>query len=273
MTTEGIQKRKLGAFTIAKNETYFLEMWVNYYSRSIPKQDLFILDHDSDSKETKELFKKYRDEGITIVPIHNEFSFNHYWLRDIVQKFQRFMLYSYEIVLFAEPDEIIIPRPDLYAKSLKDYIVDKMEESGAKVLRCVGYSVEHQRQKEPPINLSAPVMSQRKFWRYHRLYDKTLIASIECSWSLGFHEIAAKPDWPTPDRHLLLVHLHKLDYELCKAKHKDRATYKWAPPLVGFNGTCHNRASEDEAFDRYFVTDQYTSAPVHEIPAFMEGCF
>lgn len=273
MSTDGIQKRKLGAFTIAKNETYFLDIWVNYYSRSIPKEDLFILDHDSDSKETKELFKRYRDEGITIVPIHNELSYNHYWLRDVVQKFQRFMLHSYEIVLFAEPDEIIIPRPDLYAKTLKEYITDKMEESGARLLRCVGYSLEHQHHMEPPIDLSIPIMSQRRFWRYHKFYDKTLISSIECSWSLGFHEMATNPAWPPPDRHLLLVHIHKLDYNLCKAKHKERAAYKWASHAAGFNDTNHNRVAEDEEFDRYFVSDQYTSAPVEPVPPFMEGSF
>ena len=274
MTVDGIVKRQLGAFTIAKDETYFLDIWVDYYSRSIPKEDLFILDHDSKSKETHELFKKYRDQGINIIPVHNDFSYNHYWLRDVVQKFQRFMLVSYDIVLFAEPDEIIIPRPDLYACTLKEYILNKMYDNPNKLLRCVGYSVEHQRTTEPPIDFSKPIMSQRKWWRYDSYYDKTLISSIECAWNLGFHYMLNNPLWPPPDRNLLLVHIHKLDYELCRAKHKERVALKWASHESGFNAVNQNKIYEGSEFDKYF--DSGFLNPTHNIapvPDFMEGAF
>ena len=273
MSGRGVQKRKLCAFTIAKDETYFLEIWVNYYSRSIPKEDIFILDHDSGSNETKALLNKYKNEGITVMPVHNDLSYNHYWLRDVVQKFQRFLLNSYDIVLFAEPDEIIIPRPDLYRNSLSEYITAKMANTDLKMLRCVGYSLEHQWRQEPDIDLSKPIMSQRKTWRYHRYYDKTLISKVECSWILGFHELAGDPKLPLPDRHLLLVHLHKMDYNLCKAKHKERAAWKWASHESGFNIDNQNKIFDGEEFDRYFTTEKFSSSPIETVPKFMEGCF
>jgi len=273
MSENGLERRKLGAFTIAKDETYFLEIWVNYYSRSIPKNDLFILDHDSSDYDTKVILDRLRSEGVNVVPIHNDLSYNHYWLRTTVEKFQRFMLSSYEIVLFSEPDEVIIPRPDLYSVSLSEYIQIKMKETGASHLRCVGYSLEHQRFKEPPIDLSKPIMSQRKVWRYHYYYDKTLISSVPCSWDLGFHNLVDVNRAPDRDRHLLLIHLHKLDYDLCLAKHKQRAAFKWADDKDGFNANNQNRICDGDKFDLFFDTDSFVSNPVEVVPKFMEGAF
>jgi hypothetical protein len=273
MSDDGLERRKLGAFTIAKDETYFLEIWVNYYSRSISKQDMFILDHDSSTAETKALLEKFRADGINIVPIHNDLSYNHYWLCSAVQQFQKFMLHSYEIVLFSEPDEIIIPRPDLYQMTLAEYILDKLDGTDLKQLRCVGYCLEHQPQSEPAIDLSRPIMSQRKTWRYHEHYDKTLISKVACPWFIGFHFISEDYYFPTHDRHLLLIHLHKMDYDLCKAKHKQRVSFKWASDKAGFNADNQNRICDGEEFDHFFSTDKFTNNQVEEIPAFMEGVF
>ena len=84
-------------FTIVKNESYFLPIWIKYYSFFFDKNDIYILDHDSDDNSTTEL-------DVNVVNIHNTLAFDHQWLVDTVQDFQQKLLEKYKCVLFSESD-------------------------------------------------------------------------------------------------------------------------------------------------------------------------
>ena len=262
----------LCAFTIVQNETYFLDIWVNYYSRSIPFSDLYVLNHNSYTDAALSVLDKVRSLGVNVINVHNKFSFNHYWLRSVVEKFHRFLLNSYKVVIFAESDEIIIPRPDLYSANLKEYVLNNIDGSKDNIIRCVGYCLEHDPAIEPALDLSKPVMSQRRKWRYTQLYNKPAISSRECSWNLGFHCLLNDINHPV-DKHLLLIHLHKMDYHLCKQRHKERAFENWAKHEEGYNENNQNRFYDGKEFDDFFFSGQFTTAKVEQIPDFMIGAF
>ena len=61
------------------------------------KNDIYILDHDSDDNSTTEL-------DVNVVNIHNTLAFDHQWLVDTVQDFQQKLLEKYKCVLFSESD-------------------------------------------------------------------------------------------------------------------------------------------------------------------------
>src|SRR5580704_6832116 len=100
--------RKRAAFTIVQNEPVFLPVWLQYYGRYFDRTDLYVLDHDSDDGSTAGV-----GERSNLLRVHRDKSFDHAWLAGTVAAFQAFLLRSYERVLFAETDEIVVADPSL----------------------------------------------------------------------------------------------------------------------------------------------------------------
>ena len=127
-------RRPRAAFTIAQNEPVMLPVWLDYYSRHFDADDPYVLGHDSTDGSTEGLAGRCR-----VVPVHRAGSFDHRWLRTTVESFQRFLLQSYETVLFAEVDELVVADPQHYA-DLGAYI-DALERPAA---RCSGFNIVEQ---------------------------------------------------------------------------------------------------------------------------------
>lgn len=99
-------KRQRAVFTIAQNEPTFLPLWVRHYGRWFAPEDIFILDHDSSDGSADSVRGR-----AAIIPVHRSKSFDHHWLSSIMASFQRFLLRSYDAVLFAESDELVVAEP------------------------------------------------------------------------------------------------------------------------------------------------------------------
>ena len=251
--------KRLAAFTIAQNEDTFLEIWVKHYSAHIPKEDLYILNHNSTTESSLKVLDKCRQEGINVIPVHRFESFNHEWLKNTVEFFQKFLLQNYQAVLFAEADELIFVKPSPTAKGLVDFIMDKLSKDDdtkphLKFLRCFGFSIDHVPSLEAPIDFTKPILEQRKYWRFDYLYCKALISNVHCYWTLGFHHLHNCEAIPM-DMDLMLLHLHKIDYEACKKKHKEQAERKWCKLDLEQLRGLQNRTSEGEEFDKWFFGD------------------
>ena len=248
--------KRLAAFTIAQNEDTFLEIWAKHYSAHIPKEDLYILNHNSTTESSLKVLDKCRQEGINVIPVHRFESFNHEWLKNTVEFFQKFLLQNYQAVLFAEADELIFVKPSPTAKGLVDFIMDKLSKDDdsrpqLKFLRCFGFSIDHVPSLEAPIDFTKPILEQRKYWRFDYLYCKALISNVHCHWTLGFHHLLNCESIPI-DMDLMLLHLHKVDYEHCKKKHREQAERKWSKLDLEQLRGLQNRTSEGEAFDKWF---------------------
>jgi len=265
-------KKQLAAFTIVQNEDFFLDIWVNYYSKTIPKEDLYILNHNSATESSLASLDRHRKAGVNIVPVHRFFSFDHGWLRDTVQSFQSFLLQSYDVVAFAESDEILVPNPELHPYGLNEYVSKRFAEPGLSLLRCVGLALDHDPAKEPSIDLSKPIFNQRGFWRYDTIYNKTLISKVSCKWDVGFH-ILNVPSQPKVSNDLFLVHLHKLDYDMCKNKHREQVSRTWNPVDLAEGLGFHNRVFDGAGFDKWFFRGNQgpIDSSLRPIPSFMRG--
>ncbi len=55
-----------------------------------------------------------------------------------------------------------------------------------------------------------------------------------------------------PDPNLLLVHLHRIDYDLCLARHRATAARNWSEYDVQARYGWQNRVVEAEAFHTWF---------------------
>lgn len=246
--------RARAAFTIAQNESVMLPLWLSYYERYFDPDDLYVLDHDSTDGSTADL-----DGRCHVVHVHREAAFDHHWLKSTVEHFQGFLLRSYDVVLFTEADEFVIADPSRYA-GLDDYIA-KLARPAA---RCAGFNVVHQ-PEEPPLRFDAPLLAQRRCWHASLLYSKRLLSRIPLRWSEGFHLEYSAPDDP-PDPELLLVHLHRVDYDTCLARHRAAAARDWKEDDVLHGLGAQNRIVEPGEFEEWFRRGRELDAPCELIP-------
>ena len=242
--------KKRAVFTIARNEKYYLPVWLNYYAKYFNYNDMYVLDHQSSDGSTDNL------------PCHKEIIENEKyadvrWMVNIAQKRQVELLKNYNTVLFVHVDEIIVPNLTKY-DDLGDYI-DKFDKD---VVKCNGKHIIEVA-GEKPLDLSKPILSQRKYWyrrKKYNTFDKPLLSKIPLLWTLGWHE--AKGDFPL-DEDLYLVHLHQADYNQCVESHKYRA--KQNHKHSGGGIAWHERITGDAA--RNFCKD---CTDLEEIPEWIK---
>lgn len=244
-----IEKKKFAIFTIVKNESYFLPKWISYYKRFLEKEDIYVLDHQSNDGSTECI-------DVNVIPVINEMAFDHQWLVDTVQNFQEKLLNSYECVIFAESDELIYSTEmDLVS------VVDEFLKSDKMFVKCKGFEVIQDLERESPLNVEDTILDKRNYWFRYPLYDKVLLSKIPLKWDWGFHtcrDINASYAYE-----LTLCHLHRVDFELMLKRHEERAK-KWKLKDDGESGFQH-RIGDREGVLAYFNSLKSTN-PVEEIP-------
>jgi len=230
-------------FTIVRNEKVFLPIWLKYYSKYFNKEDIYILDNDTTDGST---------DGLNTVKVSSEVFLNSRWLRRQVTKMQRKLLKKYDIVLFAECDEIIVP---LRTGRFEDHLVD-----GKPVVKCTGFEIIHRIREEPEIDWSKPLLEQRKYGSYFPKFNKPLLSRIPLTWSMGFHYLRnyENDEKVGTDPMLMLVHLRRIDYNTCKKKFMERI--KWRTiKRMGHRPAKQWRPGTN--FDHWFTGDSTTKIP------------
>ena len=237
------------ALTIAQNESLFLPIWLGYYSRFFDPDDIYVLDHDSDDGSTA-------DGGFVRIPVSHE-TFDNTWMVSTVEHHQRELLERYEVVLVVDVDEIVAPDPAW--GTLEDYLA-RFDEDW---VNCLGYEVLHMRDREPPFDPGTPVLEQRGWWYPNDLYDKPSIARIPLEWRPGFH---GRTDYHfNLDPDLRLIHLHRMDYDICQARHARWTRSDWNPKDLEAGWGTHNRVTQDAEFEQWFYTDS-TAPGIRVLP-------
>jgi len=197
--------KRVAVFTIVKNEAARLPTWLNYYGKHFAASDIYVLDNASDDGSTRGL-------PVHVMEKKSELYFDHHWLVNTVGSFQKHLLEEkgYELVLFAEVDEIVVPDPNVYAGGLTQYL-NEFKGGGASV---TAYEVVHDPDTEPKIDDDKPILLQRRHFVRHELYDKPLLTRVPLNYTPGFHLCAETCDAPR-DYSLFLFHLHHVDFERC----------------------------------------------------------
>lgn len=108
---------------------------------------------------------------------------------------------QYDIILFADVDEFLIPDPDKY-KDLGEYL-DGVQDG---VVRATGYNVMEM-PGDKPLDFTKPVLEQRSKWSYDQMYSKYVILMSPQTYTSN-HEIVKGVK---PDSGLVLFHLRDAD--------------------------------------------------------------
>ncbi len=226
--------------TIVHDEPVFLPIWLGYYGRFFDPRDIYVLDNETTDGSTER-------DGFVRIPVTRA-EVDHTWMVRTVEALQHDLLdRGYDVVVVTDVDEIIAPVPEL--GDLGGYL----DGFGAEWVNCLGYEVLHQPAAEPPLELSRPVLTQRGHWFPNGAYDKAAVASAPMTWRPGFH---GREDFRYDlDPDLRLIHLHRMDFDLCLQRHRTRARRRWAAADADRRWAVHNQITEDEAFARWFFTD------------------
>ncbi len=235
-------KKKCAIFVMVKNENVFLPIWLKYYSRYIDGADIYVFDHRSTNGSVQ---KCLDDFTFNTVRLDYPFSFDHIWFKYVAVNVQKRLLDHYEYVIFTDVDEIIIADVNKY-KGLDDYI-QKLDNS---FVRCIGYDLIHVPLREEPYNASGSVLSQRMFMYRTEWYNKTLIARQPLNWDVGFHTVDNLH--LNLDTDLMLMHIHKLDFDLCWKTSFERARLKWPVDDIIHNRGWQNRFTDIDLFREYY---------------------
>jgi len=231
-------KKKSAIFTIVKNENYFLPIWIKHYKKYFDESDIYVLDHQSDDGSTSNL-------NVNVVPVINELAFDHQWLVNTVQNFQKELLEKYECVVFAESDEILYSTEKPFNLVIEDLINNPNQD----YITCIGYEVIEMKD-ECSLTPEDEIFKNRNYWfKYSNHYDKTLISKIPLNWIWGFHSVHGKPKLFTNG--VYMVHLHRVDFEMMLKRHEERAN-KWKLKNDGEGVGFQHRIGDREGVMKYF---------------------
>jgi hypothetical protein len=181
--------------TMTQNEAQMLPRWLGYYARELGPANVVVLDDNSTDGSTKSL-----DCSVVRLPSGQ---WKGDWMqgrRTLVNSFARGLLQVYDVVIFTDVDEFLLPDPAKY-DGLADYVARRADQS---VLAGVGLNVIHDAANEPPIDPAAPILKQRSLVKFVPVMCKPSIKREPLEWLAGFHGIRSRF---SIDPDLLLLHM------------------------------------------------------------------
>jgi len=236
--------------TMVHDEAVFLPIWLRYYSRFFGPGDIYVLDNETSDGSTAA-------GGFVRIPVAHD-RVDHTWMVETVAGLQHELLERYDVVLVTDVDEIVAPDPRL--GTLGDYL----EGFGEAWVNCLGYELLHLADREPALVPEQPILGQRGYWFANDAYDKPALATEPMLWQPGFHHRADGHYNLDPD--LRLIHLHRMDYEICRERHRLRSRRPWNELDAREGWATHNMITEGAEFDRWF----YGDSSVGGIPIVLE---
>lgn len=251
--------------TIVRDEAERLPIWLRYYSRFFAAEDIYVLDHGTNDGSTD-------GGGFVRIPVEHD-TVEVGWMWERIQEIQRRLLDSYETVLCTDVDEIVAPDPR--KGDLGEYI-DRFDRD---FVTCTGYELIHIREYEPPLDLERPILEQRSHWFPSRIYSKPLLSRIPLHWTPGAHaceEGRRARHLRRPDPDLFLIHLHRMDYDLCLRKHRRWSGWQWSEVDLDERRGYQNLITSPREFDHWFYGDAHSGGEpmrIERIPAWWRGLF
>ncbi len=221
------------------NEPVFFPIWLRYYSRFFEAGDIYVLDNETTDGSTDR-------DGFVCIPVEHA-TVDHRWMVQTIQDLQHELLDRYDLVIVGDVDEMIAPVPEL--GSLANYL----DIFDAEYVNCLGYELLHMKEQEPAIDLTRPILDQRRFWFFNQVYSKAAVATVPMRWKPGFHGRADHHTSFDPD--LRLIHIHRMDYDICLDRHLTRRRKAWATEDHDQKWAVHNQIVEAAEFEDWFYND------------------
>ena len=205
--------KRIAAITMARNDTFFLSRWIEYYGREIGTENLYIYLDGTD----QEIPENAGAAHITKLP-HTDMSrsagdkYRIGKMSDLANK----LLKKYDIVIGCDCDEFLIVDPALNT-SLAQYLSNTEIHT---TLSGLGLDVGQHLTHEKPLDSSKPFLPQRAYALLSTRYTKPVVINRPVRWGSGFHSINGHNFHIDPN--LYLLHFGAVDMDMLVAKAASR---------------------------------------------------
>ena len=205
--------KHIAAITMARNDTFFLSRWIEYYGREIGTENLYIYLDGTDQDRPENAGAAH----ITKLP-HTDMSrsagdkYRIGKMSDLANK----LLKKYDIVIGCDCDEFLIVDPALNT-SLAKYLSNTEIHT---TLSGLGLDVGQHLTHEKPLDSSKPFLAQRAYALLSTRYTKPVVINRPVRWGSGFHSINGHNFHIDPN--LYLLHFGAVDMEMLVAKAASR---------------------------------------------------
>lgn len=249
--------KRIAAITMARNDTFFLSRWIEYYGHEIGTENLYIYLDGTD----QDIPENAGAAHITKLP-HTDMSrsagdkYRIGKMSDLASE----LFKKYDIVIGCDCDEFLIVDPALNI-SLAEYL------SNTKIhttLSGLGLDVGQHLTHEKPLDPSKPFLTQRAYALLSTRYTKPVIINRPVRWGSGFHSINGHNFHIDPN--LYLLHFGAVDMDMLVAKAASRGP-DWVNHLKRRgNGTINdvtNRPAHGERWLRIARVMQRIFRPIY----------
>lgn len=262
-------KKPVGAVTMAYQDHFFLERWVDHYGRQFGREHLYILSHGGDPEHRRIA------EGCNVISLPRDPTLYRLTRRRWMMKssFASGMLRYYNWIIVGDVDEVVIVDPAV-APDLVTYLSARPIRTAPQSLCPFGIELVHNPALEPdPIVPGEPILSRRRVFRANANYAKPCVIRKDALFTIGGHANNHQPR--VLDPHLYLLHLRFVDYPTSIArlesrremralmnagKEGDEGTSQWGKALDDFKrlsqGTPVAEDAELPDFRRKMIEDQ-----------------
>ncbi len=204
---------RVAAITFCRDEGKMLPLWIKYYGGQFGVDNLYVIDDNSEDGSTDDL----PCDVLHIPPIRDG-KFNSTRMA-VVGNFGRALLQLYDVVMFCDTDEFIVPDPDRFA-GLREYVETRSAE-GLSAVGSLGFNVVHNVGSEPPLDLTRPLLGQRQLAKFLPLMCKPAIKWVPAHWSTGTHGVRT-PYRVDPDLWMFHMKFGDRDHLQEAADHRQR---------------------------------------------------
>lgn len=226
------------------DDDLYLQIWLSYWERFVPRSSLYVLIH-ADYEHYEELAKGCNTIRIARPPMQSSSEIDRW---KMLSRLASGLTYMFDRVIYTDVDEVIALDPEVGDDPI-EHILGRPEPVispfGVDVVEAVELNL-------PPIDITKPILSQRRFIAPTPMYSKPCIISEEIDWASGGH-YSNKPDVYLSDA-LTLFHLRLFDkrhYDQRSLRRKEMISDPETGEMIeGLGGSTWRKMN---AFDKYFI--------------------
>lgn len=219
--SSGIHDGKIAAVTMVRDDSFFLQKWVEYYGRELGKENLYIF-FDGLDQEVPEFCNGIQCR--VVGKIGNDVkSSDKGRIRFVSGEARKLFKAGYEKVIGGDADEYLVVDPSL-GKNLKQYLSEK---DIGWTLSGLGLDFGQKIPGEESLSLDRPFLEQRKYAQIGTRYTKASVLGRPGEWGSGFHRM--KHHDFTIGKGLYLMHFGYSDLSMIERRmaNTDRLNQGW----------------------------------------------
>ncbi len=227
---------RICAITMNYNDDFHLENWINYYGKELSEKNLIIIDHSSDNNS----LRKIKQKECSVINLPRD-HFDDSQRADFISGIASSILKYYDVVIYTDCDEILIPDPRKYT-GLSDFFSKNKQEC----YTCIGLNVFNEIYEESRYNSDIPLFEQRKYVRFFSPMCKTLAVTKPVHWYGGFHGSDIETDFG--DYSLFMFHMREVDFSQKLRRISVQRKLKWIDALAGYR---NQRIPNKQLFEQW----------------------